>query len=90
MAKIKPTEILEQIKTSSAQYEAQAGNKPEELRISMATWRSIKRLSTNTLKDAVSYKNMGGIKAACLYDIPVITEFGYIVKNSMDDIVWPS
>ena len=89
MAKIKPLEVLEQIKTSSAQYEAQAGNKPEELRISMATWRDIKKLSIKTLKEAVSYKNLGGIKAAWLYDIPVITEFGYVVKNSMDDIVWP-
>ena len=89
MAKIKPLEVLEQIKTSSAQYEAQAGNKPEELRISMATWRDIKKLSIDILKEAVSYKNLGGIKAACLYDIPVITEFGYVVKNSMDDIVWP-
>ena len=85
----KVIDVLEQIKTSSAQYEAQAGNKPEELRISMATWRDIKKLSIDILKEAVSYKNLGGIKAACLYNIPVITEFGYVVKNSMDDIVWP-
>ena len=85
----KAIDVLEQIKTSSAQYEAQAGNKPEELRISMTTWRGIKKLSIDILKEAVSYRNLGGVKAVCLYDIPVITEFGYIVKNSMDDVVWP-
>ena len=83
----KNNDILEQFRKSIETYEQQAGKKPEELRISLATWREVKELPVARLTDAITYLS-GGVKAVCIYDVVVITEFGYIIKNSADDIDW--
>ena len=80
-------DILEIIKKDIDLYVENAGKKPEELRISLATWREIRDLPITRLMDAITYLP-GGIKAACIYEVVVITELGYVIKGSKDDIDW--
>ena len=88
MSKKKSTDdILEQFRKSIETYEQQAGKKPEELRISLATWREVKELPIERLMNAITYLP-GGVKAVCIYGVVVITEFGYVIKNSKEDVDW--
>lgn len=80
-------DILDVIKQDIDLYVKNAGKKPEELRISLATWREIKGLDIDRLQDAITYLP-GGVKAACIYGVPVITAMGYIIKGSKDDVEW--
>lgn len=82
-----PDDILEQIKRNIDIYEQQAGKKPEELRILMGTWHEIRDLDISRLKEAITYWP-GSVKAACIYGVVVITEMGYVIKGSKDDIDW--
>lgn len=80
-------DILEIIKKDIDLYVENADKKPEELRISLATWREIRDLDISRLKEAITYWP-GGVKAACIYEVVVITELGYVIKGSKDDIDW--
>lgn len=81
------SDILDVIKQDIDLYVENTGKKPEELRISLATWREIKGLDIGRLQDAITYRP-GGVKAACIYEVVVITEMGYIIKGSKDDVEW--